>query len=451
MKRHSNLGDADETYRKGEITRRKLISGLTVLPMMSAILASRANEAAAQEISKLSFLVYGDSRSMMYLPFRLDEREEATRLLVDMFALVLPGKLAEDMVRNDVKLIYDPDTRELLQVVMPFWTKSEVTTLTIDKGWIIEGSVEDVKLLPGVRRTMFRLHGGEWVAREIVKDIHSGRAKFVLSTGDMIWWGKQGLRPSENPYWKRVYDGILKQLPDPDNQMRAASLPGRFFPAVGNHEVWGDPDAQGLLQAFPYLKQFGVSDKRLIYKFDFNSVRFIFLWTGKYDYRSPSSWDAARPRYEMQMMELRKWLDEAKALGVRNVFISFHAPAFCRSSVGPIPEPQNPHKIIAPYAKDLEIVIFNGHVHTTELYEVDGLKYLLLGGGGAEQDAILPGRTSIKLPPDYPPDLYWKGQPPKEEYSYLQVDVERGRKTRFMLSRFRPWSSEPFTTVGLFD
>ena len=30
--------------------------------------------------------------------------------------------------------------------------------------------------------------------------------------------------------------------------------------------------------------------------------------------------------------------------------------------------------------------MLNGHVHTTEIYDVDGVKYLMLGGGGAEQD-----------------------------------------------------------------
>jgi hypothetical protein len=150
------------------------------------------------------------------------------------------------------------------------------------------------------------------------------------------------------------------------------------------------------------------------------------------------------------MNELKQWLDEAKAAGIRKVFVAFHAPAFCRAGMGPIPEAQNPHKILASYAKDLEIVVFNGHVHTTELYEVDGVKYLLLGGGGAEQDPILPGRTSIKVPADYPPDLYWKGQPPKEEYNYVLVDVEPGQKTKFTLNRFRPWSAEPFATVELF-
>jgi hypothetical protein len=431
------------------INRRVLLSSMALLPTLWPRTA-RAQQATQGGSGAFSFAVYGDSRSMMYLPYKSDQREEAIKLMVDMFELVLPEKVAEEVVKKDVKLTYDPATNELVQIVMPFESKSEVTTLTLDKGWVTEASVEDVKLLPGVHRTMFRLHGGEWVAREIVKDVQRGRAKLILNTGDMVWWGKQGAAPAENPYWKLVYEDVLKQLPDPDQQMRAAGLPGRVFPAVGNHEVWDDSDVQGLLQAFPYLKQFGVSDKRLIYKFDFGGARFIFLWTGKYDYRSPSSWDADRPQYEAQMQELKTWLDEAKAAGTRKVFISFHAPAFCRSGMGPIPEPQNPHKVIASYAKDLEIVVFNGHVHTTELYEVDGVKYLVLGGGGAEQDPILPGRTAVKVPAEYPPDLYWRGQPPKEEYNYLLVDVQPGQKTKFTLNRFRPWSAEPFASVEVF-
>ena len=409
-----------------------------------------AQTAPPAKESVFSFAVYGDSRSMMYLPCKADQKEEATNAMVDMFELVLPEKVAAGVVKKDVQLIYDPATKELAQVIMPFITRSEVTYMTLDKGWVTEAAVEDVKLLPSVRRTMFRLHGGEWVARGIVNDVKSGRAKFILNTGDMVWWGRQGAKPSENPYWKLVYEDVLKQLPLPDDQMRAAGLPGRVFPAVGNHEVWDDSDVEGLLSAFPYLKDFGVSDKRLIYKFDYNGARFIFLWTGKYDYRSPTAWDATRPVYDEQVKQLKQWLDEAKAAGTRKIFIAFHCPAFCRAGMGPIPESQNPHKILASYAKDLDIVVFNGHVHTTELYEVDGVKYLLLGGGGAEQDPILPGRTSIKVPADYPPDLYWKGQPPKEEYNYLLVDVQPGQNTKFTLNRFRPWSAEPFATVELF-
>ena len=151
------------------------------------------------------------------------------------------------------------------------------------------------------------------------------------------------------------------------------------------------------------------------------------------------------------MVQMRKWLDEAKAQGTKKAFIIFHYPVFARSGLGPIPAETNPHKAIASYANDMELVVFNGHVHTTEMYDVDGVKYLMLGGGGAEQDPILPGRTSIKtLPADYPPDLYWKGQPPQEEYNYVLVDVKPGEKTKFTLNRFRPESAEPFASVELF-
>jgi hypothetical protein len=429
---------------------RHRVLAIVALIGAAALAGARATAQVSRPAdSGFSFAVYGDSRSMMYLPYKSDQEADARQLMVEMFELVFPRKVAEVVVKRDVKFIYDPATHELAQIVMPFMTKSEVTTLTLDKGWVTKASVEDVKLLPGVHRTMYRRQGGEWVAREIVNEVKSGGARFVLNTGDLVWWGMQGSTPFDNPYWKLVNQDVLKQLPDPDDQMRAGGLAGRVFPAVGNHEVWGDSSVEGLLNAFPYLKQFGVSDKQLIYKFDYNGARFIFLWTGKWDESKPTAWGATRPSYEEQMKQLRLWLNEAKAAGTRKVFIAFHNPVFCRSGMGAIPKAQNPHKIIASYAKDLDIVVFNGHVHTTELYEVDGVKYLLLGGGGAEQDPILPGRTSIKVPPDYPPDLYWRGQPPKEEYNYVRVDVKPGQKTRFTLNRFRPWSANPFESVEL--
>jgi hypothetical protein len=418
------------------------------LPSASKGAATQRTKTAPAE-TRFSFAVFGDSRTMMYLPHRSNQKADAVNYMVDMFELVLPEKAAREIVAKDVKLTYDPASGELVQIVMPFMTKTEVTTLTVDRGWITEASVEDVKLLPGVRRTMFRLQGGSWVAREVAKAVKSGQADFVLHTGDWVWWGKQGGKPSENPYWTRVSETFVKQLP-PDNHVKEAGLDGRIFSAVGNHEVWEDPNAEGFLSTFSHLKKLGVSDKQLIYKFDYNGVRFIFLWTGQYDYREPTAWVATRPPYEEQMKQLRAWLDEAKGAGIKKVFITFHNAVFCRSGMGGLPEAQNPHKLLAAYAKDLDIVVFNGHVHTTEVYEVDGVKYLVLGGGGAEQDPILPGRTHLKVPPGYPTELYWRGASPQEEYNYLVVDVEPGQKTKFTLNRFRPSSAEPFGTVELF-
>lgn len=426
---------------------RKLsaVHGLAAV-LLAQLVMAQANPPAH---GGFSFDVYGDSRSMLFLPYRQDQEAEARRYMADIYELVLSEQAATEVVSKDAKFIYDPSTRELLQIDASVHDKR--VTLTFDKGWVTQASLEDPQLLPGVRHDFFRLAGGDWVARQVVRDIKDGHARFILNTGDLVFWGKQGDKPSDNPYWKLVNKNVLQQLPPADQQMKAAGLDGRVFPAVGNHEVWDDSDVEGLLASFPYLKKLNVTDKRLLYMFDFEGVRFIFLWTGKYDLLVPSAWDATRPTYGAQMKQMKTWLDEAKSKGIKKVFISFHYPTFCRFGYGGIPEPDNPHKIIASYAKDLDIVVFNGHVHTTEVFQVDGVKYLVLGGGGAEQEPTLPGTTKVQLPADYPADLYWKNETPKEEYNFVHVEVQPDKPTQFTLQRFRPWSAEPFATVELFQ
>src|SRR6266566_3043256 len=194
-------------------SRRLVLQTLAALPVISMPLVASVRMAVAQTPiatgAGFSFAAVGDTRPMMYLPLKEGQ--------------------------PDLNKFFDPVTKDLIKVVMPFASKTEVMTLTVDKGWVTEASVEDVKLLPGVHRTMFRLQGGEWVAREIVKDIKSGRAKFILNTGDVVWWGNQGRTLADSPYWKRVNDTMLKQLPPADSEMRAAGLEGRWFMGVGNH------------------------------------------------------------------------------------------------------------------------------------------------------------------------------------------------------------------------
>ncbi len=143
------------------INRRNILvasaAGAVALAAGRAI-GQTSEQAPASPKAGFSFAAYGDSRPMMYLPSK-EGNPDLTKLFVEMFGLVMPDKVAEEVVKRDVKLTFDPATKELIQVVMPFMSKTEVMTLTVDKGWVTEASVEDVKLLPGVHRTMFRLAG----------------------------------------------------------------------------------------------------------------------------------------------------------------------------------------------------------------------------------------------------------------------------------------------------
>ena len=215
---------AESARQKGGLNRRGLLSGLAMLPMVSSLVAVR-NAAAQQTNSGFSFAVCGDSRPMMYLPVK-EGHTDLVELFVEMFGLVMPEKVAEAVVKRDVKMIFDPVTKELRQVVMPFMSRSEVMTLSVDQGWVTRASVEDVKLLPGVHRDIFQLEGGDWVSREVVQHVQNGRAKFVVNSGDVVWWGNQGRGVSDSPYWKRVNETVLQRLPAPDAEMRAAGVGG---------------------------------------------------------------------------------------------------------------------------------------------------------------------------------------------------------------------------------
>ena len=144
---------------------RTLLSVLTALPALSMpLLAGPARAESPSAQGGFSFAAVGDTRPMMYLPE--PGRSRPREAFVEMFGLAMPERVAEEVVKKYVRMTFDPDTKELIQVVMPFITKTEVMTLTVDKGWVTEASVEDIKLLPGVHRTMFRLLGGSgWRAR----------------------------------------------------------------------------------------------------------------------------------------------------------------------------------------------------------------------------------------------------------------------------------------------
>ena len=106
-----------------DINRRTLISTVALLTM-TVITVCQPQDATAQQIPPaaspaFSFAVVGDTRPMMYLPLK-EGQTDLNKFFVEMFGLVMPEKIAEAVVKRDVKLIFDPVTKELIKVTMPF-------------------------------------------------------------------------------------------------------------------------------------------------------------------------------------------------------------------------------------------------------------------------------------------------------------------------------------------
>jgi len=283
--------------------------------------------------------------------------------------------------------------------------------------------------------------GRRWVFDRVVEAFNPGpdheqdRAALAIHTGDAVVWGGQGKDLDHNPYWQRFNKELISRLPP----LAAAGLPGRLFLALGNHEIRQDPEIKGVLSALPYLKKTGLSRQNRCYSFDFQGCRFIFLDTGTHG-KQKGYWAGCRPDFAGQMRQLEGWLNTAVAEKARQVFVSFHAPAFCQIGHGGLPLDLNPHQALKKFSDKLKITVFNGHVHTTEMYFVDGVRYWVLGGGGAPQVLESPSPK-----PGHPPELYWAGRPRQEEYNYLMVKVQ-GPRLQTWLHRFRP--EEPKAPFG---
>jgi hypothetical protein len=75
---------------------------LGLMASLAALAMSGVSAAAQQSRSSdsgFSFAVYGDSRPMMYLPYK-EGQPDLNKLFVEMFGLVLPEKVAEEVVKR---------------------------------------------------------------------------------------------------------------------------------------------------------------------------------------------------------------------------------------------------------------------------------------------------------------------------------------------------------------
>jgi len=402
---------------------------------MAAVLACVALASLAIGVqvcaaTSFSFVAVGDTRTEPYLTGGMDQAQLMEKVLKERYH------------DKPVRLFFSSTGLELTRAEIQ--EQNAMLTLYYRDGW----PRTIVKIANGQARVLMRDRGRKWVCNRIVSAVNRGAADpangalFVVHGGDIPVFGYQGATLDESPYWQLFDDELLSRLPPPGKNL---GLPARVLAAVGNHETWHDEQISGVLAAMPWLKALGLSDKRRIYSVTFRNCRFIFLDAGG----TPSGsygegWTSDYPGFEAQMAFLKKELKAAKETGADHVFIVYHKPSFVKVGHDPLPMDQNPHKFIKEFAKDLNIVVFNSHTHTTEHYLVDGVHYLVLGAGGAPQAFDFNDNPSPEA------ELYWRDQNRVEEYNYLQVTVD-GPNIKGTIHRFRPTDTmKPFSVTEVF-
>ena len=392
--------------------------------------------ARAEEFGDFSFIVFGDSRLPGYFPYKDSQLSDIELCFEETRNYAFGPDVAFEREYS-----FDPESGELDWFkIWPTGAPDKYLITVLKNGWprlMLRG--------PGAN-IVLRSEGQAWVYKTIISRMHSGAddtlpgPTFCLHTGDITYFGYFGTSMDKSPFWSDFHDRFMSKLPAENPE----GLPGRFFPSPGNHETWLDENLEGFTSTVPYLEEMGFTLDNRVYMFDYQGCRFIFLDTGDMDYRNPSEWGGKNPGFDAQMDSLTNWLTEAVEIKSREVFITFHNPAFCQAGFGPIPEDHNPHSHIEPFSSDLNITVFTGHVHTTELYEVDGVRYLVLGAGGGEQELGTTPQAD-----DYPLDLYWKGGQRVEDYNFLEVFVA-GEELQFTLHRYRPEAETKYEIVEVY-
>ncbi len=193
--------------------------------------------------------------------------------------------------------------------------------------------------------------------RRIVAGLKSIQPTAVFHTGDLVSNG------SNQGNWDTFQDITGELFP-----------PVPFYPAVGNHE---NPNNSSTL----YFDQFTLPGNERWYSVDVHGIRFIVLDTVS---------SIANPASE-QYQWLESQLQSVSADST--VAVVFHYPPYSTGQHNA--DEKGLRQSIVPLfeAHDVDVV-FTGHDHNYERSEVNGVPYVVTGGGGAplrDQDAAKVG------------------------------------------------------------
>ena len=233
------------------------------------------------------------------------------------------------------------------------------------------------------------MRGGHRTHARIVEALLDEAPDFVLVTGDMV------LRGTDEGGWQKFFEVTAKLM---------ARVP--YFPAAGNHDIGRSGDEERRMNEI--FAMAAVADRPEWghwYSLDVAGIHLVMLDSNAYDHEAQLAW-------------LDADLAAARKAGVRAIFAATHDGPYSRGNHG---GNRIARERYAPVlAKHGVLLLFTGHDHIYQRGEVDGLRYIVTGGGGA---SLYPIRCGTRGRPRCDQDD--GAALAVSEHHYLTVTVQR--------------------------
>ncbi len=171
-----------------------------------------------------------------------------------------------------------------------------------------------------------------------------------------------------------------------DFERMLSLLRAKYLLVVGNHEIFGEPDAEKI-----YKKHAGKLYGVKVYK------ERVFIFLNSEDIKEVST--IPDKQIEFLKNTLKKYKD------YKRKYVFLHKPLWWKEH-----DNETWFKKVHPLLKEYRVLsVFAGHWHEYEYRKIDGIEYFVTGGGGAEVDEeVINGSIfhfvyvdDTKVPPDY--------------------------------------------------
>jgi len=206
--------------------------------------------------------------------------------------------------------------------------------------------------------------GQRGVAKAMVRTASDHGCDAVISTGDNIY--PKGVTSVDDPQWERKFTGMYA----------AQGLTQPFYPTLGNHDYSFDPDAQiAYSRKNPQWKFPSRTYTSLLTGGDGTTVQLFSLDT-----------QLVQTKAEGAAERQRAWLDaELERSTARWKIVFGHHMLYSNGIYGNLGRIRNTFEDVL--TKHKVAIYLCGHDHDIQLLKpVNGVNYVVSGGGGGERD-----------------------------------------------------------------